>query len=131
GGGGGGGYGSSAPPTPAPPTGSPPPPATIVDIAQPWARATPAEANIDEVMLGRAASDAAAMPRFRSLLVARHGKLVAENYFGGANSSTLFDLRSVTKSVVSVLTGIAIQTAACRALMPLSAPTSTRPTRSM
>ena len=60
-------------------------------------------------MLGRAASDAAAIPRFRSLLVARHGKLVAENYFGGADSSTVFDLRSVTKSVVSMLTGIAIQ----------------------
>ena len=60
-------------------------------------------------MLGRAASDAAAMPRFRSLLVARHGKLVAENYFGGADSSTVFDLRSVTKSVVSMLTGIAMQ----------------------
>jgi CubicO group peptidase (beta-lactamase class C family) len=108
GGGGGGGYGS-APPAPAPPTGSPPPPVTIIDIAQPWTRATPAEANIDEVMLGRAASDAAAMSRFRSLLVARHGKLVAENYFGGADASTVFDLRSVTKSVVSMLTGIAIQ----------------------
>ena len=106
-GGGGGGYGSSPPA--APPTGSPPPPATIIDIAQPWAKATPAEANMDEVMLGRAASDAAAMPRFRSLLVARHGKLVAENYFGGASSSTVFDLRSVTKSVVSILTGIAVQ----------------------
>lgn len=111
GGGGGGGYGSSSPPpAPAPPTGSPPPPATIIDIAQPWARATPAEVSMDEVMLGRAASDAAAMPRFRSLLVARHGKLVAENYFGGATSSTVFDVRSVTKSVVSMLTGIAIQT---------------------
>src|SRR5688572_26794249 len=108
GGGGGGGYGS-APPAPAPPTGSPPPPVTIIDIAQPWAKATPAEAGMDEVMLGRAASDAAAMPRFRSLLVARHGKLVAEHYFGGADSSTVFDLRSVTKSVVSVLTGIAVQ----------------------
>jgi CubicO group peptidase (beta-lactamase class C family) len=108
GGGGGGGYGS-APPAPTPPSGSPPPPVTIIDIAQPWAKATPAEADMDEVMLGRAASDAAAMPRFRSLLVARHGKLVAENYFGGADASTLFDLRSVTKSVVSILTGIAIQ----------------------
>jgi CubicO group peptidase (beta-lactamase class C family) len=107
-GGGGGGYGS-APPTSAPPTGSPPPPATLIDIAQPWAKATPAEANMDEVMLGRAASDAAAMPRFRSLLVARHGKLVAENYFGGADAATVFDMRSVTKSVVSMLIGIAIQ----------------------
>jgi CubicO group peptidase (beta-lactamase class C family) len=109
GGGGGGGYGSSGPPAPAPPTGSPPPPVTIIDIAQPWARATAAEVSMDEVMLGRAASDAAAMPRFRSLLVARHGKLVTENYFGGADSSTVFDLRSVTKSVVSMFTGIAIQ----------------------
>ena len=109
GGGGGGGYGSSAPPAPAPPTFGPAPPVTIIDIAQPWARATATEANMDEVMLGRAASDAAAMPRFRSLLVARHGKLVAENYFGGASSATVFDLRSVKKSVVSMLTGIAIQ----------------------
>lgn len=104
-GGGGGGYGSG----PQPPTGSNPPPVTIIDIAQPWATATPAEANMDEVMLGRAASDAAAMPRFRSLLVARHGKIVAENYFGGASAATVFDLRSVTKSVVSMLTGIAVQ----------------------
>jgi CubicO group peptidase (beta-lactamase class C family) len=107
-GGGGGGYDSGSP-APQPPSGSPPPPVTIVDIAQPWARATPAEANMDEVMLGRAASDAAAMPRFRSLVVARHGKIVAENYFGGADAATVFDLRSVTKSVVSMLTGIAIQ----------------------
>src|SRR5690242_14181879 len=109
GGGGGDGYGSSSnpPPTPPPPTGSTPP-VTIIDIAQPWAKATPTEAGMDEVMLGRAASDAAAMPRFRSLLVARHGKLVAENYFGGADSTTVFDLRSVTKSVVSMLTGIAV-----------------------
>jgi CubicO group peptidase (beta-lactamase class C family) len=106
-GGGGGGYGSAAPATSS--GGSAAPPVTIIDIAQPWANATPAEVNMDEVMLGRAASDAAAMPRFRSLLVARHGKLVAESYFGGADGSTVFDLRSVTKSVVSVLTGIAIQ----------------------
>jgi CubicO group peptidase (beta-lactamase class C family) len=105
---GGGGSGSGSP-APQPPSGSPPPPVTIIDIAQPWATATPAEVDMDEVMLGRAASDAEAMPRFRSLLVARHGKLVAENYFGGANAATVFDLRSVTKSVVSMLAGIAIQ----------------------
>jgi CubicO group peptidase (beta-lactamase class C family) len=109
GGGSGGGQSTAPPAAPAPPTGSPPP-VTIVDIAQPWAKATPAETDMDEVMLGRAASTAASMPRFRSLLVARHGKLVSENYFGGADSSTVFDLRSVTKSVVSMLTGIAIQT---------------------
>lgn len=64
---------------------------------------------MDEVRLGRAVRDAAAMPRFRSLLVARHGKIVSESYFGGTDRSTSFDVRSVTKSVVSMLTGIALQ----------------------
>ncbi len=59
--------------------------------------------------LGRAVNDAAAVPRFRSLLVARHGKIISESYFGGADRSTSFDVRSVTKSVVSMLTGIALQ----------------------
>jgi len=42
--------------------------------------------------------------------VARHGRLVAEYYFGGTDSTTLFDVRrSVTKSVVCALTGIALR----------------------
>lgn len=92
-----------------PPTVSSAPVITMIDIAQPWAAATPADVGMDEVQLGRAPNDAAAMPRFRSLLVARHGKLVSETYFGGAGPSTQFDARSVTKSVVSMLTGIALQ----------------------
>jgi CubicO group peptidase (beta-lactamase class C family) len=89
---------------------TPPPPAviTVIDISQPWMVATPASVGMDEVMLTRAVNDAAAVPRFRSLLVARHGKLVSQNYFAGTDRSTLFDLRSVTKSVVSMLTGIAL-----------------------
>jgi hypothetical protein len=85
---------------------------------------------MDEVMLGRAASDAAAIPRLRSLLVARRGNLVAENYFGGADSSTVFDVRSVTKSVISMLTGIAIQGGHCRMSTRLWARTSMRRIRS-
>ena len=96
-----GGGGHSSTPLPA---------ITIIDLAQPWAVVAPAEAGLDEVQLGRAASDAATLPRFRSLLVARHGKLVSETYFGGTDRSTLFDARSVTKSVVSLLMGIALQT---------------------
>jgi CubicO group peptidase (beta-lactamase class C family) len=63
---------------------------------------------IDSVKLQRATDDAAAVPRFRSLLVARHGKLVLEDYFGGTGTSTAFDVRSVTKSVMSLLTAEAI-----------------------
>jgi len=69
-----------------------------------------------------AAGDAAAIPLFRSLLVARHGRLVAETYFGGADSTTLFDVRSVTKSVVGALTGIALRDGVVRGVAASIAP---------
>ena len=66
---------------------------------------------MDDQALATATAQAAAIPRLRSLLVARHGRLVLEKYFGGAQVDTRFDVRSVTKSVVSALTGIAIHDA--------------------
>ncbi|HWW95369.1 MAG TPA: serine hydrolase [Vicinamibacteria bacterium] len=65
--------------------------------------------GLDPLPLGRATEDAAAISRFRSLLVVRHGKLVVERYFGGASAETRFDVRSVTKSVVSLLVGQALE----------------------
>ncbi|PYP58377.1 MAG: hypothetical protein DMD44_07720 [Gemmatimonadetes bacterium] len=72
-------------------------------------RAGPAEMGMSAAGLLAAAGDAAAIARFRSLLAARHGRLVAEYYFGGADSTTRFDVRSVTKSVVCALTGVALR----------------------
>jgi CubicO group peptidase (beta-lactamase class C family) len=46
--------------------------------------------------------------KISSVLVARHGKLVYEAYFDGANSDTLMDTRSATKTITSALVGIAI-----------------------
>ncbi len=83
-------------------------PVTVVDLSGPWSRATPEQVGIDPAVLTRAGSAAAAASRCRSLLVARHGRLVFEQYFGGADSTSRFDVRSVTKSVVSSLVGIAI-----------------------
>jgi CubicO group peptidase (beta-lactamase class C family) len=48
-------------------------------------------------------------PAMTSILVARHGRLVYEKYFGGMNKDRPLDVFSVVKSVVSALTGIAIQ----------------------
>lgn len=50
----------------------------------------------------------------RSLLVARNGRLVAEGYFNGADSVSRSDVRSVTKSVTALLTGVAIADGAIR-----------------
>jgi CubicO group peptidase (beta-lactamase class C family) len=80
-----------------------------VDLSQGWLRASPGEVGMTATGLVAAGGDAAAIPRVRSLLVARHGHLVAEYYFGGTDSTTLFDVRSVTKSVVCALTGIALR----------------------
>ena len=78
------------------------------DLSQPWVQAAPGDVRMDAQALAAAARQAAAVPRFRSLLVARAGRLVFERYFGAADPGTFFDVRSVTKSVVSALTGIAL-----------------------
>src|SRR6267378_5549248 len=80
-----------------------------VDLSRRWERASPAEVGMNALALLAAAGDASRIPRFKSLLVARHGRLVAEYYFGGTDSTTLFDVRSVTKSVVCALTGVALR----------------------
>lgn len=79
-----------------------------VDVSQPWVQVAPAAAGMDSAVLAGAAAAAEEIPRFRSLLVARHGHVVLERYFGGADASTLFDVRSVTKTVVAMLTGLAL-----------------------
>src|SRR2546426_12190631 len=66
-----------------------------VDLSRGWLRASPGEVGMSAPGLLGAAGDASGIPRFRSLLVARHGRLVAEYYFGGTDSTTLFDVRSV------------------------------------
>jgi CubicO group peptidase (beta-lactamase class C family) len=90
---------------PAAPTGAP---SSSIDLSQPWVHVTPAMVDMDSARLEGAARAAAAIPRFRSLLVARHGRVVLERYFGGADATTPFDVRSVTKSVVALLTGVAL-----------------------
>ncbi|HWY10710.1 MAG TPA: serine hydrolase [Bacteroidia bacterium] len=47
------------------------------------------------------------IPSLGSILVWQNNNLVCEEYFNGANSETNFNVKSVTKSVVSALAGIA------------------------
>jgi CubicO group peptidase (beta-lactamase class C family) len=65
--------------------------------------------GIDPAALARVYDQAEAIPRLQSLLVQRHGVLVAEAYFNGFAPDSLHDVRSVTKSVMSILTGIALE----------------------
>src|SRR6266571_2545538 len=56
-----------------------------VDLSRGWLRASPGEVGMSAPELLGAAGDASGIPRFRSLLVARHGRLAAEYYFGGTD----------------------------------------------
>lgn len=89
-------------------------PGDALDLAEPWTEVGPSAVGMDSAQLELAAAQAAAVPRFHSLLVARRGSLVLERYFAGVDQETLNDVRSVTKSVVSTLAGIAHQ----RGLLP-------------
>ena len=50
-----------------------------------------------------------ALPGLRALLVARRGMLVAERYYGGATAEDLQPINSATKSVCSLLIGLALR----------------------
>ena len=49
------------------------------------------------------------LPHLRSLLVARHGRVVFEKYYADASREGLHNMQSVTKSVASALVGIALR----------------------
>lgn len=83
-------------------------PFTPIDLSQSWVAATPASQHVDSGSLAAAYGRAQSTVGLRSLLVVRNGLLVGEQYFGGADADTLHDVRSVTKSVTSLLVGIAI-----------------------
>lgn len=60
------------------------------------------------VSLDAAVKAAEGLPRMHSLLVDWHGDLILECYFHSARAASLADIKSVSKSVISALVGIAI-----------------------
>lgn len=64
--------------------------------------------GLDPTLLDSAYADAARLPRLRSLLVARDGEILAERYFRGASADRPANVKSVSKSIVSALVGIAV-----------------------
>jgi len=75
-----------------------------------WQRITPESAGLDANRLDamETAIKAGEFKKIGSVLVARHGRLAYERYFEG-DAATLRDTRSATKSITSLLLGLAIQ----------------------
>ncbi|HWK89620.1 MAG TPA: serine hydrolase, partial [Longimicrobium sp.] len=81
-----------------------------------WPVGTPEEVGLSRAKLSEMAAEIAGMGadsigtlRVHGLLVARHGKLVFEEYFHGENRERPHDTRSASKSVMTVLLGAAMQ----------------------
>ncbi len=81
-----------------------------------WVTVAPAEAGLDPAPLERlrAAADAGQLQNLHAILVVRDGKLVFEEYYGGFALDTRQYTASVSKSVGSILLGIAMD----RGLLP-------------
>jgi len=80
-----------------------------VELSAPWVVASPDEVGMNRPVLDQALERARSIPRLRSLVVVRRGRLVVDRYFGEAQREELADVRSVTKSVISTLTGLAVR----------------------
>lgn len=71
--------------------------------------ASPDGQGINSAALGKVLDDGETLGVMRSLLVVRNGMLVGERYYGGTARSDLLAVNSVTKSVSSILVGLALQ----------------------
>lgn len=67
------------------------------------------DAGVDRSAIQGALDDAQSVSALRSILVVKNGSPVGERYYGGAMATDLQSVNSVTKSIASILVGIAIQ----------------------
>jgi len=85
-------------------------PAAAVWPDDDWSISTPEQQGLNPEMLGRADKEIHDnYPNVYSLLVVRHGYLVYEKYYQGMDKNDANPVFSVTKSVMSALTGIALR----------------------
>jgi CubicO group peptidase (beta-lactamase class C family) len=87
-----------------------------VQLDDGWPVSTLEQEGIDQAMIERFVQKLIDMPQdsvstsqVHSLLIARHGKLVLEEYFHGFDRDTPHDTRSAAKSWTNVLIGAAMQ----------------------
>jgi CubicO group peptidase (beta-lactamase class C family) len=73
-----------------------------------WQRSTPAAENIDEVQLDSAYSLCSAYDPIAAMLVFRNGFLCREEYYRGYDRSVGINIKSISKTVLGALAGIAM-----------------------
>jgi Tol biopolymer transport system component/CubicO group peptidase (beta-lactamase class C family) len=84
------------------------------------ATASPEDVGLDPALLEAGAENAGLSKAIASMLVIRHGKLVFERYFNGSEASHANSVASLSKSILSLLTGAAIEDGTLRLDTPIS-----------
>ena len=74
----------------------------------PWPESSPEEQGLDSSVIERAYDQAFKLGYVDSLLIVKNGWLVGERYFNSRNRYSADDIRSVTKSYINSLVGIAL-----------------------
>jgi CubicO group peptidase (beta-lactamase class C family) len=84
--------------------------AVPVELASEALAEAPATSSVglDSARIAAAVARAESLPRLRTLLIARHGDLLVEQRFRGPGLEAAANVKSVSKSVLSALVGIAI-----------------------
>jgi CubicO group peptidase (beta-lactamase class C family) len=72
-----------------------------------WTRRS-TSTGLEPARMARFAERAAELPALRTVIVARHGRIEAEHHFRGPSPDTPVNVKSVSKSLLSALVGIAI-----------------------
>ena len=74
-----------------------------------WMVQPPAAFGLDHAALDRAFTRAADLAPLNSLIIARRGEIVAEQYYRGMRPNRQTNIKSASKSVLSALVGIALE----------------------
>ncbi|MBP7462156.1 MAG: hypothetical protein KBA26_12780 [Candidatus Delongbacteria bacterium] len=77
-------------------------------IPYPWSISTPQAEQIDPVLLDSAFYQIGQKGYINAVLIIRHGRIAAERYYNGRDAADYQTVRSVSKSFLSALIGIAI-----------------------
>jgi CubicO group peptidase (beta-lactamase class C family) len=101
---------SASLPLPAQATGRPPYQNKLPGGIE-WSQQKPADPGIDAAELESLYSKITQEPHhdLKGIVIVRSGRLASERYFSGDSIDSLHDIRSATKSITSLLMGIAIQ----------------------
>jgi CubicO group peptidase (beta-lactamase class C family) len=76
-----------------------------------WTPGKPADYGVDAAALDSLYTEMAQDPHrdLKGIVIVGDGRLVSEHYFNGDSASSLHDIRSATKSITSLLMGLALQ----------------------